>query len=255
MRKVNEKNIFKIYILLVLFVIAFVGCDKTDNKTKEASEGNANMKLTIEYVCEVCNVDKSEFDGVDFDAFVDYYDLTEESISKVKHIDILIANYKELAYKIKMPDYKKYFKYNTNELNVEERDNIEAIYTRRMSDMQVYTTIYDFRNEIVMAEDWDLLDMPLEDYIKKKTDDSLMETIKEYLDQADVYNWVLTENDEKYPDIKDACDYFVRDCYIVIVFKDGSKFGVHTDRFDFDTKEHEEMCIELVKKLEELAEK
>lgn len=84
------------YVIVAALMLSLAGCglvDKQDNQkeqgniTTEASQKDQDTvtteheqaqakdeKLTLEYVCEEFNIDESEFDGVDFDAFVSFTD-------------------------------------------------------------------------------------------------------------------------------------------------------------------------------------
>lgn len=65
---------------------------------------NNDNRLTLEYVCGEFNMDESEFDGVDFDAFVSYYGLTYDNI-KEGDPRFLLNDYKSLEDKMIIPDY------------------------------------------------------------------------------------------------------------------------------------------------------
>lgn len=60
--------------------------------------------MTLQYVCEKYDMDESEFEGVDFDAFVEYYGLTVDNMGATGP-RFLLSKYKELKYKVKIPEY------------------------------------------------------------------------------------------------------------------------------------------------------
>ena len=60
--------------------------------------------LTLEYVCDEFQIDESEFADVDFERFVNYYNLSYETIHN-ENVEFLLEKYKENLEKIELPDY------------------------------------------------------------------------------------------------------------------------------------------------------
>lgn len=109
----------KYLVLLVLCVSLLAGCG-TDKGTAD-NDG----VLTPEYVCEEFGMDESEFEGVDFDAFVSYYGLTYDNI-KEGDPRFLLNDYKAMEDKTEIPDYTS-MKITTDKFLPEYQDKAEVV--------------------------------------------------------------------------------------------------------------------------------
>ena len=152
------------YVIVAALMLSLAGCvsDKQDNQkeqgniTTEGSQkdqdnvttehGQAQAKdekLTLEYVCEEFNIDESEFDGVDFDAFVSYYGLTYENIGEGDP-RFLLNDYKELQDRTEIPDYAA-LKITTNKFLPEYQDQVETVIVEHVEGETCQTTVIDLK--------------------------------------------------------------------------------------------------------------
>ena len=152
-------------VIVAALMLSLAGCglvDKQDNQkeqgniTTEASQKDQDTvtteheqaqakdeKLTLEYVCEEFNIDESEFDGVDFDAFVSYYGLTYENIGGGDP-RFLLNDYKELQDKTEIPDYAA-LKITTNKFLPEYQDKIETVIVEHVEGETCQTIVIDLK--------------------------------------------------------------------------------------------------------------
>lgn len=66
----------------------------TEQNGEGKNEGDNDIELTQEYVCREFGISESEFEGVDFDRFVDYYGLTYEDLNN-ESVAYLLQEYKK----------------------------------------------------------------------------------------------------------------------------------------------------------------
>ena len=175
----------KIYlVLMVIFLFFMVSCKNSNADNKKESEDiimgenniNNDNRLTLEYVCGEFNMDESEFDGVDFDAFVSYYGLTYDNI-KEGDPRFLLNDYKSLEDKMIIPDYS----------------SIKATTDIFLPTCQ--TIIIDFRLGKVFSI-FDSIDNITSNDIVKDTDDTVRKVVIESMNKHNISNWSVNKTDD-----------------------------------------------------------
>ena len=92
----------KKYSVLVglVFMLGIVGCQQTQNTTGNSSEERLEDKsmeeqlISKEFLMEQCRITEEELEGIDADAFIEKYGLTESTIKKVK-IPVILEDYRQ----------------------------------------------------------------------------------------------------------------------------------------------------------------
>ena len=192
----------KIYlVLMVIFLFFMVSCKNSNADNKKESEdiimgenniNNAN-RLTLEYVCGEFNMDESEFDGVDFDAFVSYYGLTYDNI-KEGDPRFLLNDYKSLEDKMIIPDYSS-IKATTDIFLPEYIDKVELVIIEDIKGETCQTIIIDFRLGKVFSI-FDSIDNITSNDIVKDTDDTVRKVVIESMNKHNISNWSVNKTDD-----------------------------------------------------------
>ena len=160
------KKIVKYTFCVILYVILLSACKeevKVDNKNADGTgveqvkdEDNQEIenstpddvqldeKVTMEYVCSEFGIDESEFEGLDFEVFVDYYDLSYDTIHK-EAVAYLLKRYKENYGKPRIPDYRVTLSnLESAELTKENVNSIDIVYFSQINGEEHNFYIVDF---------------------------------------------------------------------------------------------------------------
>ena len=246
-----KKNICKIkpYIIIIvtaIVVFIYICCEKNrdieNNVVKESWEkqedvvnekeienenniverDDEEMELTKEYVCNEFGIDESEFEGVDFEEFVDYYDLSYYTIHK-EAVAYLLKRYKEDYGKIKIPDYSYIYNYDKDiRLTKENQESIAIVFFSNTLELSNDYYIFDFEIEKI------LVGSGFESHISEndivgETNNVIKDKIIELFDKYDVYSW-------KVPKQRNDDIYGTEDGYtswsLGIQFNDGTIWGL-----------------------------
>lgn len=231
------------YVIVAALMLSLAGCglvDKQDNQkeqgniTTEASQKDQDTvtteheqaqakdeKLTLEYVCEEFNIDESEFDGVDFDAFVSYYGLTYENIGGGDP-RFLLNDYKELQDKTEIPDYAA-LKITTNKFLPEYQDKIETVIVEHVEGETCQTIVIDLKLGKVVTTNGSIENLSADDIVGD-ADDATRDAIINSMNNRNICNWEAgeAENVEQDSDITgtEAC------CTIIIKMSDDICYGI-----------------------------
>ena len=227
------------YAILVALMLSLAGCgtDKRDNQkeqgnlTTEAGQkdqdnvttehGQAQAKdekLTLEYVCEEFNIDESEFDGVDFDAFVSYYGLTYENIGEGDP-RFLLNDYKELQDKTEIPDYVA-LKITTNKFLPEYQDQIETVIVEHVEGEACQTTVIDLKLGKVFTTNGSIQNLSTDDIVGD-TDEAMKDAIINSVNNRNICSWEAGNVDED-SDITGT----EAGCTIIIKMSDDTCYGI-----------------------------
>lgn len=264
-----KDKIYRIIIeLMVLSLCMFlVGCKNTEEqeKVKEPMldiqenviddeiqdevliEGEEySMKVTMEYVCSEFGIDEAEFEGIDFEDFVNEYNLTYESIQR-ENIKVLLRCYKEDYGKIKIPDYSYIYNYDKDiRLTKENQKNIAIVFFSNTLELSNDYYIFDFEIEKI------LVGSGFESHISEndivgETNNVIKDKIIELFDKYDVYSW-------KVPKQRNDDIYGTEDGYtswsLGIQFNDGTIWGLTGELINGDdAPENLDLFVEDLKAL------
>ena len=229
------------------------GCsDKAANKldnfssteTTEETTELTEHRLTLQYACENCNVTESDFDGIDFDALVDYYGLTEENVNEGP-LMFLIDDYKGLEYKIKLPDYMV-GDIDKDTVSVDDLREIDFILIEDVHEETADETVIDFKNRIVLVGSRPGTYLLTEDNIVAEVDDAMEQRVVDILTSSNIMNWKIKEKERTSTEVHPPY------CTFTISFTDGSKYGISDITAEFESDEDEQAFYDLVKDLERL---
>lgn len=214
-------------VLLFVFMISLAGCGVKNADNMKGSEditmgdsiteSNDNI-LTMEYVCEEFNIDESEFEGVDFDAFVSYYGLTYDNI-KEGNPRFLLNNYKSKADKTKVPDYKS-IKVTTSEFLPEYKDKVEIVIIENVQGEACFTTIIDCKVGKIFSASGSIGNVSAKDIVKD-VDDTVKKAVSDSIDKYDICSWNV-ENTNVDGDIIGTSS----GCTIIIKMTDETVYGI-----------------------------
>ena len=235
----RRKYYYDYYVIVAALMLSLAGCgsDKQDNQkeqgniTTEASQkdqdnvttehGQAQAKdekLTLEYVCEEFNIDESEFDGVDFDAFVSYYGLTYENIGEGDP-RFLLNDYKELQDKTEIPDYAA-LKITTNKFLPEYQDQIETVIVEHVEGEACQTMVIDLNLGKVFTTNGSIENLSTDDIVGD-TDDAMKDAIINSMNTRNICSW-KAENVGQNSDIMGT----EAGCTIIIKMTDDTCYGI-----------------------------
>ena len=221
MNILNKKTI--IFFLVVL--LALTGCSFGGQKGElsEIEEGGTD-KVNIEYICNHYDVDQSEFNGVDFNAFVEYYGITNKNIEDGT-IFFLLDLYKNLEYKVKIPQYTE-LQSTTDVFLPEYKEKLDLVivnnYITDGTTGTLESTIIDFDLGFVFVGN--NLNVVSEKNIVKETDESLKESLKTLIDKYGISE-LEKQNYIKDDSSKHTTDGIYPYCYLMIRMEDGTIYG------------------------------
>lgn len=99
--------------VFILLMVCLCGCNnisdpdasiKNDFEQITEKETEEQMELTVEYICEKFGIDRQEFSDIDFQDFINHFDLTMEKIDR-EDVVFLLRLYREEAGREPMKDY------------------------------------------------------------------------------------------------------------------------------------------------------
>ena len=190
-------------------------------------------KLTLQYVCEKYDMDESEFDGVDFDAFVEYYGLTVDNMGATGP-RFLLSKYKELKYKVKVPEYN-IFVGNTNVFLDEYAEHVELVIVEEIKEVggeqSCNTIVFDLALGYELLSHKPLLNSEFsESDIVKEIDDDVKNKIFSCFKNNN-FSSIKKQKQNEYDDENSQND----DLYHVIVkLDDGTIYEIDEDELSQD---------------------
>lgn len=191
-------------VCVMLWAAGLNGCGKADG------ESSGDQELTREYVCNQFGISEAEFEGVDFDSFVDYYGLTYENI-RDESVEYLLRQYKENDGGPASYDYR--YMYAGTEgaaLTAEDRDRVSVVFLAQNEDDLHSFWIFDFEKGIKLVGGGSerVID---KDSVTAALDQEHKEQVLALFEKYDVYAWY--ENGER----PDASDW-----YLSVQLQDGT---------------------------------
>ncbi len=182
-------------VLLVLCVSLLTGCGTDNGKaapedssavTEDKGTADNDGVLTPEYVCEEFGIDESEFEEVDFDAFVSYYGLTYDNIGEGDPM-FLLNDYKAMEDKIEIPDYTS-MKVTTDKFLPEYQDKAEVVVIEDVKGETCQITILDFELGKVFSASGSLDNITAADFVRD-ADDTVKKAVMDSMDKNNICNW------------------------------------------------------------------
>ena len=245
-----KRRIYKIGICIVTIGIVFilfcnidVRAEKLEKYEKEKMQENMTtekleedmvekeeIKLTQEYVCSEFGIDESEFEGVDFEDFVAYYDLSYDTIHN-ELVGYLLRRYKEDYGKVRTPDYRQVFgKAEEAKLTEENQDTIAIVFLSQVTGEEHHYHIFDFEiGKIIIGEGSE--STILEDEIVGEADEQVKEELIELFEKYNVYSWETKPQKTRSGDIVGTLPSWSFE----IKFSDNTIYRIHGDTFTDET--------------------
>ncbi len=181
-----------IFIGIVSVLIFLNGCidiSKEEMKVEKMQKEEKQTKLTKEYACNELGVDEKLLEDVDFEVFVNYYniydDVTKESVELsleyFKAKDMLLTDYDQIFANIEQV-----------ELTEERMENVGIIFWKEVSEGQHKVMVYDFVfGKIIRGQHSNTV---LEDDIVGNADENTLIVVTELLEKYDAYSWSQKDN-------------------------------------------------------------
>ncbi len=214
----SRKCLCKVIIIITIgYSLLFMqGCQKQEE------EGKA-MQLTKEYAMNELGMEEAVFEGIDFETFVSYYNVTTETSKE------MVEYYMYLYKKGTVYNYELLFE-NTKQVELtQERleDMIIFVFIERRGEMSE-GRVFDFILEKTIMTQGKLSTLHEEDVVGK-ADEKTKQSIITLLEKYDAYSWVQCEN--LYSDIplqsgeEDGGSYWT----LKIKFADGTVYILRGD--------------------------
>lgn len=186
----------------------------TENKGTADNDG----VLTPEYVCEEFDIDESEFEGVDFDAFVSYYGLTYDNIGEGDP-RFLLNDYKAMEDKTEIPDYTS-VKVTMDKFLPEYQDKAEVVVIEDVKGETCQITVLDFELGKVFSTSGSLDDITAADIVRD-ADDTVKKAVVDSMDKNNICNWAAPKEstDEDITGTEAGCT-------IIIKMSDETCYGI-----------------------------
>lgn len=224
-------------IFLVLSIILVVaGCGQVEMGDENYSEAEEADSLTIEYLCENYGMKEADFDGIDFDDFVNYYGLTKESIKREVPA-VLLDRYKREKLGEGVPKYIQLDK-TVDVFKTEYKDDVEVVIVESIDGSGATqcskVSIIDFGyGHILSGSDLRFIS---EKNIVGDTNEQIKEEVLSYFDKYNIYNWddKNTTAEIDYPD--DASDKGVSNAVLTIKLGNGEVYKIGYDKNATDTQ-------------------
>ncbi|MGN0396255.1 MAG: hypothetical protein ACI4EF_12900 [Coprococcus sp.] len=216
------------YELLAEALEAYEEQLRTQEKTQTTTTGeNGNdTLLTQEFVCNEFDIQESEFEGVDFSDFIEYYGLTYDNISN-EDVSYLLNQYKENGGQVKFYDYKYMYNGKTDtKLTADNKDGVVTVLcAKKEGDLNSYW-IYDFEQGIKIAGNGSESVINRDNIVATLTDEHKADVLRVF-DEFDIYAWYERQE-----------ELTAGEWYISVEFSDGSIAlisGSTSDKdFDFE---------------------
>ena len=203
--------------------------DENENQIENCVvEGDSeDMELTKEYVCSEFGIDEAEFEGVDFEDFVGYYDLSYDTIHS-EAVAYLLKRYREDLGKVKIPDYHEEFQNCTKgELTKKTQENIAIlIFAYNVEDENKYH-IFDFNIEKIMVGSGTESHV-YEKNIVGEADNFVKDEILELFEKYNVYLWNVKRQAYDNPGATDGSAYW----NLKVKFTDSTIWGIYGELMD-----------------------
>ena len=265
------KKIVKYTFCVILYVILLSACKeevKVDNKNADGTgveqvkdEDNQEIenstpddvqldeKVTMEYVCSEFGIDESEFEGLDFEVFVDYYDLSYDTIHK-EAVAYLLKRYKENYGKPRIPDYRVTLSnLESAELTKENVNSIDIVYFSQINGEEHNFYIVDFDIGQIIEGSGSESMVSYDDIVGEANEQTKKKTI-ELFDKYDAYSW--EQSDKLSPPIDIANGEVGTECrwYLKIRFNNGTIYRIYGDTLTDETApENFDLFVEDLKAL------
>lgn len=188
----------------LLLAAGLTGCGKDDGET------GGEQELTLEYVCAQFGISEAEFEGVDFDSFVDYYGLTNENIQD-ESVEYLLRQYRENGGQPASCDYG--YMYDGTDgaaLTAADGDSVSVVFLAQDEDDLHSFWIFDFDKGIKLAGGGSERVIGKDSVAAALTSEH-KEQIQALFEKYDVYAWY--ENGQR----PDASDW-----YLSVQLQDGT---------------------------------
>ncbi len=221
---------------------------KAQNENDTVEGNNEEMELTKEYVCSEFGIDEAEFEGVDFEDFVDYYNLSYDTIHK-EAVAYLLKRYKEDYGKVRIPDYRDIFKYvGTATLTKENQNEISIVFFSRIEGEEHFFYIFDFEIGKIIVGSGSEANV-CEDDIVGEADGNVKSAIIALFEQYNIYSWRTRKANASTSTNKDIMGT-TGSWSLDIKFEDATIYGIHGKGLtDETTPEDLDLFVEDLKAL------
>lgn len=192
----------KKYSVLVglVFMLGIVGCQQTQNTTGNSSEERLEDKsmeeqlISKEFLMEQCRITEEELEGIDADAFIEKYGLTESTIKKVK-IPVILEDYRQEMQEENLEDEVSYHYLTETEseegtLTEEEIPQIQVIAFYMNEGTYQETLIFDRKSKLAyFGKVIDLLENHAKPTKQKELSRDELLQLEKILKDSGIQNW------------------------------------------------------------------
>ncbi len=171
---------------------------KTDDKGEEIMQ--EQELVTKEYLLKYFNINEEAFDGMDIDAFINYWGLTEESIQACNILPTIEA-YKKILSAPPQISYQYMFNAPKAGLNEDDIGEIQRLAWYLNEGTSVQSMAVDFESGILYFGEGDIIDHCEYDDVTKvslKADDR--EGLIAIIRNTDILTWDANQPDEDFGD-------------------------------------------------------
>lgn len=215
-------------IFLICFTFVLGACGQTDSESgmtmsmNEAEGAKEAMTISVDYLCKEFGIEESEFDGVDLEEFLAYYELTPDNISDIFDEDLgfLLRMYKKDEAKVKIPNYERYSSENdTVTLTQEKAKNIKILVWKYAHGEEQDYVVIDFENGNVF---WGCGTMQhlTKDDIVGIADAALKEDVLALFQEYSIYDWWQPSYTQTYAELLKKSEGFSETFNFSIVYED-----------------------------------
>lgn len=165
------------------------GSGASSEATSEASsEAGSDTELTQEYVCSEFGISESEFEGVDFDRFADYYGLSYENIHN-ESVEYLLREYKKNNGEPAFYDYRYMYDADRDAvLTREDQNSVSVVFLAQAEDDLNSYWIFDFEKGIKIVGAGAVQVIPGDNVTAALTQEH-REQVLGLFEKYDVYAW------------------------------------------------------------------
>ena len=176
----------KLTAALLLALLLLTACTQTDNPSQKGE--TTAMELTLEYVLENSSLTAADFEGVDFEAFVAEYELTEDSL-KEYDIAAVLALYKRSLNVPASVDYTEIFDKAAGTLTEEDLPKVTTVVWERRQGNGNITMVIDGDAGVVYSGYGAFLDNCTEDEKVAEIAGDAMEKLRQLLKDSGITQW------------------------------------------------------------------
>lgn len=175
--------------ILIAVAVSITACSNLGKQVEKQEKEEKKDSVTMEYIIENSSLEKEDFEGINFDAFVKEYELTKENWNEYD-IEMVLKLYKN-SLNDKSVDYTYIFDNADGKLNKEDIEKLSIVIMHCNSGNESNCLVLDLENKIAYVDEGYFLDNCSEETRFVELSDSDVKYIKDEINKKEISDWAL----------------------------------------------------------------